>query len=173
MQHRATRENSKIGDIPGRVAMRFVERFVDHYLRLTEHSKTTRALVYGVTIFLVLFGLDLLSDFLGKGWLGEHIPGDLLAATVLAIIGSHISQLREERILRRERQVQYLNHHVRNALTLLKMLEQQLEARQANVVHSAADRICLVVEQLSRDEDVRIDREFPEIILRPQKSRMA
>lgn len=141
--------------------MPFVERLVDRYLTLTEHSRSTRTVVYGITVFVVLFGLDLISDMLGKGWLGEHLPGDILAAIVLAIIGSHISQLREGRVLRRERQVQYLNHHVRNALALLRMVEQQLEAKQALAVHSATDRICVVVEQLSRDEDVRIDQESP------------
>jgi hypothetical protein len=114
-----------------------------------------------VTIFVILFGLDLLSDLLGQGWLGEHIPGDILAAAVLAVIGSQISHLREERILRRERQVQYLNHHVRNALALIKMVEPHLEGKDAVAIRSASDRICLVVEQLSRDEDVRIDPALP------------
>jgi hypothetical protein len=147
--------------------MSLVERLIEQYLRLTEHSRTTRIVVYGITAFIVIFGMDMISHNLGgKEFPGEHLLVAISESVVLAVIGDHISQLREERILRRERQMQYLNHHVRNALALLKLVEQQLEAHQAVAVHNASDRICGAVEQVSRDEDVKIDVSAPEKLLR-------
>ena len=98
----------------------------------------------------------------GWGWLWEQLAANILEAVALAIIAAHISRLREERVIRRHRQVQYLNHHVRNALALMKMVEQQLEREQALTVHRASSRICTVVEQLTRDEDVFIDTHSPD-----------
>ena len=142
--------------------MPFVEQFIDHYLRLTEHSRISRVAVYGITALLVLVGMDLIDHYLsGRAFPLKHLVLHISEAFVLAVIADHVSHLREKRILRRNRQIQYLNHHVRNALALIKMVEGHLEGKDAVAVHSASDRICGVIEQVSRDEDVCIDGQRP------------
>ncbi len=142
--------------------MPLIERTIDQYLRLTEQSQIKRTIVYGVTAFVIIFSLDLMWHYVVRlNWVGQTLAADLVEAAVLAVIAAYLSRLREERVLRRERQVQYLNHHVRNALALIRMIEQQLEGKQAIAVHRATTRICAVIEQLSRDEDVSINEEAP------------
>jgi 4-amino-4-deoxy-L-arabinose transferase-like glycosyltransferase len=142
--------------------MPFIKPFLGFYLRLTERSLITRAVVYGLTAFVIILGIDLIGHFgVRWGWFGERLSADILEATALAIIAAHLSRLREERILRRHRQVQYLNHHVRNALALLKMVEEQLDTKHAIAVQNAGHRIRAVIEQLSRDEDLSIDEQSP------------
>lgn len=149
--------------------MSFLERFVGGYLRLTEQSRVVCALVYGLTAFVVIMGIDLLGHLIPWNWTDEVMTTDILEAAFLGIIAAYLSKQREERVLRRHRQVQYLNHHVRNALTLIGMVEHQLEKDQATAVHNASHRIREVVEQLSRDEDVSIDERTPHKVVRPQK----
>jgi hypothetical protein len=142
--------------------MPLIERIIDQYLRLTERSQIARAIVYGLTAFVVIYGIERFSYFFSRmGGFEEQLADDILEAVVLAIIATRLSQLREERVLRRHRQVQYLNHHVRNALALIAAVEHQLETTKAHAVHRATNRICAVVEQLSRDEDVCIDDKEP------------
>jgi hypothetical protein len=142
--------------------MPLVNRIIGYYLGLTERSQTTRAVVYGFTAFLIIFGIDLIWHYVARlSWMGQTLAADIVEATALAIIAAHLSRLREERVLRRQRQVQYLNHHVRNALALIAMLEQQLGSEQGCAPQRARDRIRTVIEQLSRDEDVSINEEAP------------
>jgi membrane protein implicated in regulation of membrane protease activity len=142
--------------------MLLIERTIEQYLRLTEQSQLKRTIVYGLTAFIIVFGLDLLWHYVARlSWFGQTLAADIVEAAVLAVIAAYLSRLREERVLRRQRQVQYLNHHVRNALALIKMIEQQLEGKQAIAVHRATTRICAVIEQLSRDEDVSINEAAP------------
>jgi len=143
--------------------MRLTDRAIEHYLRLSERSRTTRTILIGIIAFVFTFGIDVICHEGGMGgWLGERLIADILEAIVLAVIASYLWQRQEERILRRHKQVQYLNHHVRNALAVLKMLEQHMEANQACAVDRASERIGTVIEQVARDEDVSIDERNPE-----------
>jgi hypothetical protein len=83
-------------------------------------------------------------------------------AAILALIASHLSRLREERLLRRQRELGYLNHHIRNSLAVIQMAEHQLPNTElASEVGQAIRRICTVLEQLARDDEVSIDKNTP------------
>ena len=122
----------------------------------------TRSICYGLAAFVIIFGIDLVWHLGARlGWVGERLAADSLEAIALALIAAYLLQLREKRILRQNRQIGYLNHHVRNSLALLKMVEHQLETKQATSVHHAIHRIRSVLEQVSRDEDLSIDERKP------------
>jgi light-regulated signal transduction histidine kinase (bacteriophytochrome) len=143
--------------------MSFVKDIVAGYLALTERSQFARFIVYGMTAFAVIFGIDLLWHMTGWSWYWEQLACDVVEAAILAFIASHLSRLREERIIRRQREVQYLNHHIRNALSLIQMAAQQLESEMhVTAVRHATNRICGVLEQMSRNEELSIDDEAPQ-----------
>jgi hypothetical protein len=130
--------------------MSLVKPIVGWYLTFTERSQSARIVVYGITAFVVIFGIDLLLHMPGWEWPWEQLACDLLEATILAFIASCLSRQREERLLRRQREVQYLNHHIRNALSLIQMASQKLEDDElhATAVRHATNRIRTVLKQL-------------------------
>jgi hypothetical protein len=136
---------------------------ITRFLALTDHSESARTITFGIVVFVVVFGIDVLGRFLGLSWYWERLACNALEAVILTLIASHLLRLREERILRREREIGYLNHHIRNSLALIEMAEQQVKdmEQRGSVVHRASRRICRVLEQLSRNEDVSIDTEIP------------
>jgi ABC-type multidrug transport system fused ATPase/permease subunit len=137
-------------------------RVVAYYVSLTERSRLTRAIVYFLTALPIILAIDLLCDvFPLSGWIWERLAGNVVEAVLLAIIGTYISQLREERLIRRNRQVQYLNHHVRNALSVIQAVELAVKDEQADALLRASHRIRTVLEQLSRDEELSIDDRKP------------
>ena len=138
--------------------------FLEHYFALTDYSQSARIIVYGVVAFAIIYGIDLLGHSLGWNWYLERLVCNLLEAIILAWTAAHLSGLREERIVRRAREIGYLNHHVRNSLSLIQMAAQQLKdmEKRERVVRKGSNRICSVLEQLSRNEDVSIDNVVPE-----------
>ena len=144
--------------------MALVKIIAASHARLLEQSRTVRAIGYGLIIFVVIFGTHLLWHWTGWNWYREELACDALQATILGLIASYLSRLREEGILRREREINYLNHHIRNSLALIQMAEQQLHdvGKRAGAVQQASRRICRVLEQFSRRDDVFIDHKIPE-----------
>jgi hypothetical protein len=144
-------------------AMSLFKHFVFPQLSFIERSRSIRATLYGLTAFVVIFVPDLIWHFGGWNWSWARLACDALEASLLALIASHLSRLREERLLRRQREMGYLNHHIRNSLSVLQMAEQQLNNTElrASAVRQATHRICTVLEQLTRNEDVSIDANNP------------
>jgi|GEM_PF-5842049 hypothetical protein len=143
--------------------MSLSERIVGHYRQVVEHSRVGHSIFYGVIAFITIFAIDLVWHYGARwDWIWERVTRDIVEATAVAIIAGHLFHLREERILRRHREVKYLNHHVRNALSLITVAQQTLTEEQAIAVRKASNRICSVLEQLSRGEEVSIDEEEPD-----------
>lgn len=143
--------------------MPFIDKIVDWFLAFTERSRITRTIVCGVIAFVVIFGIDLLWRLGGLSLYSGQLLSDVVEATLLALIASYLSRRREERILRRQREIGYLNHHVRNSLTLIQMAEAQLNDTDQRIatIECACRKILQVIEQLSRAENVSIDNVTP------------
>jgi hypothetical protein len=138
-------------------------RIVAWFLTFTERQ-LTRTIVYSLAVFVVIYGIDLAArHFTNWNWHWERLACNALEAVVLGSIASRLSRLREERVLRRQREMGYLNHHVRNSLAVIEMAAKQLVdiEHRATTVRRASRRICRVLEQLSRNEDVSIDERTP------------
>jgi hypothetical protein len=119
------------------------------------------ALLYGVLTLGFIFGIDMMWHS-GARW--EWFWGRLARAFVescgISLFAAYLYHLQDKR----RRQVQYLNHHIRNALSLISMadhLPPNSEQRKT-AVRGASRRICSVLEQMSRDEDVSIHGQDPE-----------
>ena len=114
----------------------------------------------------------MIGGSLGLSWYWERLACNVLEAIILTLIASYLLRLREERVLRRKREIGYLNHHVRNSLALIEMAAQQVKDtdQRENVVRGASRRICKVLEQLSHNEDVSIDTENPKRFARNKEA---
>ena len=138
-------------------------RIIAWFLTFTERQ-LTRTIVYGLAVFVIIYGIDLAArHFTNWNWYWERLACNALEAVVLSSIASRLSRLREERVLRRQREMGYLNHHVRNSLAVIEVAAKQLSdiELRATTVRRASRRICKVLEQLSRNEDVSIDERTP------------
>jgi hypothetical protein len=146
-------------------------RIIAWFLTFTER-RLTRTIVYGLAVFVVIYGIDLaVRLFTNWNWYWERLACNALEAVVLSCIASRLSRLREESALRRQREMGYLNHHVRNSLAVIEVAAKQLSdiELRANTVRRASRRICRVLEQLSCRDDVSIDNKIPEKYERSDK----
>ena len=71
---------------------------------------------------------------------------------------------RDRRLRRRFKEVGYLNHHIRNSLTVIEMAEGYVSEAEERLqmVKNASSRIRRCVEKISRQEDCEIDEQYPQ-----------
>jgi hypothetical protein len=148
-----------IQDLKGTVALL---NFVAGGINLMQ-TRVVRAIGFGLVAFTVVFGLDLLLHVAHRTWLSERLPCDCLEAALAVLIFRKIALRREASDERHERQMGYLNHHVPNSLAVIILAEESLSTSKArmSLVGQATRKICSVIEQLSRDEEVAIDDQNP------------
>jgi hypothetical protein len=139
--------------------------YIAAYVERTQ-TQPARAIGFGLIAFTVIFGLDLVFHLAHWNWLRERVVCDSLYATLLIFMAQYISRIREALDERRQRQMGYLNHHVRNSLSVITMAEQALNDKKArsSLVYQASREICTVVDQLTHDEEVAIDQPNPATI---------
>ena len=126
------------------------------------HFRLGVAIAYALLAFVVIFGVDIIWNPPGArwSWFWPRMIRDVIEASAVALLASYLYRLREKR----HRQLRYLNNHLCNALTVLQMAEHLAPDSQsrAAIVNNALDRISVVVEQISRDEDMSINHQEPE-----------
>jgi ABC-type multidrug transport system fused ATPase/permease subunit len=94
-------------------------------------------------VFRLPWGLELLAE----------------SVTIAAVAMSAVTALlknRERRIRRRFQEIGYLNHHIRNALTVIEMAQnyaKKAEERE-ELIASSSLRIQLCLQKVSREEDL-------------------
>lgn len=120
------------------------------------YSRAALIILFGLLALAVILGIDMIWVIGNKGF-EPRLARDSAEAFIVALIAMYFYRIEEKR----RRQVHYLNHHIRNSLALLRIVEHQLMKEQSHPVEHAVHRICFVLEQLSRDEDVYIDEQLP------------
>jgi hypothetical protein len=142
------------------------ERTVDHTL-LTYYerrSKLVKAILWGLWIAVIGLAFDYLIRHLHLQWFIERVVENLFEGIFFGALVWIVLSIQERRIRQRFREVGYLNHHIRNSLTIIEMAEAHVaEANERlKLIQKASARIRRCVEKISRDEDVAISERFPE-----------
>lgn len=122
---------------------------------------------------LVVFVTGVLLDFighyifyhmLGARWIHERLWRNFIEALIVGVFVFTLIDAKEKRIQRRFKELGYLNHHIRNALTIIEMAESNVgEAeKRLEMVKDASSRIRSCVERISRQEDSEINEKEPQ-----------
>lgn len=138
-----------------------LEPFVRGYERRGVLGKTV---VWSLIVLLVGLLLDLLAHSMRLPWHWERLCENLVEAVIIGIFVYAFLDAREKRLQRRFKEVGYLNHHIRNALTIIEMAESNVaEAeKRLEMVKDASSRIRRCVEKISRQQDLEINEKEPQ-----------
>ena len=123
-----------------------------------------KAVMGGIVITLVGLFLDYIVRQLQWPWLTERFLENIIEGVVFALIIWAVLDDRERRLQRRFKELGYLNHHVRNSLTVIEMAEGYVaEAdERSHMVNAATKRIRRCVDRISREEDCEINQQSPQ-----------
>lgn len=142
------------------------ERTIDHTLfaYYERRNKLVKAILWGLWIAVIGLAFDYLIRHLHLQWFCERVLENLFEGIFFGGLVWFVLSVQERRMRQRFREVGYLNHHIRNSLTIIEMAEAQVAetSQRLEMIRKASSRIRRCVEKISRDEDVRISERFPE-----------
>jgi hypothetical protein len=141
---------------------RIIEPFIKRYEGWGALGKTV---LWVVVVFLTGMLLDLfLHIALGWPWIHERLLENAIEALIIGVFVFTLIDAREKRIQRRFKEVGYLNHHIRNALTIIEMAESSITDAEKHIemVKAASSRIRRCVEKISRQDDSEINEKEPQ-----------
>ena len=135
-------------------------RILEHYER---RSVAAKAISWGILVTLVGVSLDYLVSLPRWPWLQERFVENAIEGAFFTVLVWVVLTARERRLRKRFKEVGYLNHHIRNSLTVIEMAEGYVaEADQRlDMVKKASARIRRCIEKISRAEDVEISEQSP------------
>ena len=127
-------------------------------------SHLRQALQFGLLVFAIIILTDILVSQLHWGWWVESLSSDIPEAVLITVMAYKLTKTREDNISRRAREIRYMNHHIRNALTAIQSAEYSLENAKpkAEMISEASHRITACLSKLTKGEPVDIDEEHPE-----------
>jgi hypothetical protein len=149
------RRDTPVSPAPSRLG-----RFLEHYER---RSIVGKAILWGALVILVGLLLDYFVGLLGLPRLEERIVENTIEGVLFIALVYSVLHERDRRLRRRFKEVGYLNHHIRNSLTVIEMAEGYVgEADQRlEMVKQASKRIRSCIEKISREEDCEISKQTP------------
>ena len=138
-----------------------VNGILGHYER---RSIAGKALFWGLLVGIVGFCLDYVFKLLRLPWLTERAFENLFEATIFTFLVWALLKARQKHVQRRFKEVGYLNHHIRNSLSIIEMAERTVSepVQHSEMVKGASMRIRRCVERISRDEDCEINEKSPQ-----------
>jgi hypothetical protein len=119
------------------------------------------AVIFGVIVLVLGQVLDIVIHWFYREpfslqWRIERIWVNFIEGALAGIVAYFILSIRERRIQRRLREIGYLNHHIRNALSAI-VLSQEIgmdTKQRIGMVRDSSDRIQRCLSKVSRHEDV-------------------
>jgi hypothetical protein len=131
-----------------------------HYER---RRVVAKALIWGIAVTFVGVSLDYVASALRLAWLHERFIANAIEGALFTLLVWLVLTARERRLQQRFKEVGYLNHHIRNSLTVIEMAEGYVtEAEQRlEMVKKASARIRQCIEKISREEDCEINEQSP------------
>jgi len=91
----------------------------------------------GYRIF-VGFSLDYLVAVLGLPWPQERLIENVIEGALFIAMVYSVLRERDRRLRRRFKEVGYLNHHIRNSLTVIEMAEGYVSEAEERLQHLRA-----------------------------------
>lgn len=117
----------------------------------------TKAVLFGATAGVTAEVLDLAFHSLGMPWQQEVSASNLLYAILIAAVSFHFLEERRRHAEQRVEELAYLNHHIRNALTAIKLARYAPdEDMKLQIISDASDRIEMTIRRMSQQENVRL-----------------
>ena len=112
--------------------------------------------IWGLIALVSVFAVGSIVHVFGLPWgLEQLAEGVTIAAVAMSAVATLLKN-RERRISRRFQEIGYLNHHIRNALTVIEMAQnyaKEAEERE-ELIASSSLRIQLCLQKVSREEDL-------------------
>jgi hypothetical protein len=145
-----------------RLWYRILEPFIARFETLGVFGKTV---VWVLVVFLIGLVPDLfLHSAFSWPWMHERLLEHAIESVMIGIFVFTLIDAKEKRIQRRFKELGYLNHHIRNALTIIEMAESNVTEAQErlDMIKDASSRIRRCVEKISRQEDTKINEKEPQ-----------
>lgn len=124
--------------------------------RYDESPRSLRIAIWGLIALVSVFAVGSILHVFKLPWGLEQLAESVTVAAVAMFAVATLLKNRESRIRRRFQEIGYLNHHIRNALTVIEMAQEyakEAEERKELIATSSL-RIQLCLQKLSRDEDL-------------------
>ncbi len=136
-------------------------RLLERYER---RSVAAKAISWGLLVTLVGLMLDDLTSRLDTTWLNQRLIENTIEGLLFTVLVWIVLSARDRRLQRRFKEVGYLNHHIRNSLTVIEMAEGYVAeaSERLEMVKQASSRIRRCIEKISREEDCEIDERSPQ-----------
>lgn len=127
-------------------------------------SILARAALWGLLISLIGFLLDYSIGQLHWSWITERVVENMFEGALFTLLIWAFLNAWEKSVRRRTKQVGYLNHHVRNSLTVIELAEGHVTqpSERLEMVKQASTRIRRCVEKVSQEEDCEINPQSPQ-----------
>ena len=149
------REDASLPQAPS-----LLTRILEQYER---RSVAAKAISLGMLVTLVGLLLDDLTSRLDTTWLNQRLIENAIEGALFTALVWIVLSARDRRLQRRFKEVGYLNHHIRNSLTVIEMAEGHVAeaSERLEMVKQASSRIRRCIEKISREEDCEINEQSP------------
>jgi hypothetical protein len=130
-----------------------LERIVARY---DESPLWLRTAIWGLIALLSVFSVGSILHVFNLPWRLEELAESVTIAAVAMSTVAVLLRSRERRIRRRFQEIGFLNHHIRNALTVIEMAQNYAKeaAEREALIASSTLRIQLCLQKVSREEDL-------------------
>jgi hypothetical protein len=128
------------------------DSYVDHFLGLPLWVRIALVAVLGA---LVGMALDEALHVFGYNWLAEREVENVVEGLVVAASVYWLSHLHHKRMMRRVKEINFLNHHVRNAMQAIELAVSGIQdsKRRMEVVDLSVRRVIETLSKVSRESD--------------------
>lgn len=128
------------------------DRWIDSYFDL---SCMDRAFLVGFLAALVGYALDQVAHLFGYPWYVERLLENAVEGFVIGSVVYWFNCLREKRMVRRMREIGFLNHHIRNAMQAIELAATGIADAQQRVVviDQSVHRVVETLSRINRETD--------------------
>jgi hypothetical protein len=113
-----------------------------------------RAFLVGFLAALLGFALDQVAHLFGYPWYVERLVENVVEGLVIGGFVYWLSCLRERRLLRRMREIGFLNHHIRNAMQAIELAATGItDAQHRAAVDVSVRRVVETLSRINRESD--------------------
>ena len=125
---------------------------IDRFLNL---SCKGRAVLVGLVIAVLGVAMDEAARAFEYPWFFERVLENVVEGVVIGFVVYWMSRLREKRIERRMREIDFLNHHIRNAMQTISLAATDTADAQERMamIDLSVRRVVATLSAISREND--------------------
>jgi hypothetical protein len=132
--------------------MRNRATWIDRFLDLPCKS---RAVLVGIVVAVLGVAMDEAARVFEYPWFFERVLENVVEGLVIGFVVYWMSRLREKRIERRMREIDFLNHHIRNAMQTISLAATHTADAQQRMamIDLSVRRVVETLSAISREND--------------------